>query len=70
LAISPALHVIIEPHPDVLEHMQANGWMDKSNVKVLKGKWQDLLEDPVIANANGFDVVYTDTFSEEYSGQS
>jgi protein arginine N-methyltransferase 2 len=50
--------------------MQANGWMDKSNVKVLKGKWQDLLEDPVIANANGFDVVYTDTFSEEYSGQS
>jgi hypothetical protein len=42
--------------------------MDKPNVHILAGKWQDMLEDPLIV-AGGFDVIYTDTFSEEYPGK-
>jgi|SRR5712671_7118703 len=68
LPVPPSAHVIIEPHPDVLRHMRERGWYDKKGVTVLEGKWQDFagtktLEDMV------FDVVYTDTFSEEYEGE-
>jgi protein arginine N-methyltransferase 2 len=47
--------------------MRERGWYDRKGVVVLEGKWQDfvgtnLLEDMV------FDMVYTDTFSEEYEG--
>jgi type IV protein arginine methyltransferase len=67
LSTPPALHVIIEAHPDVLEHMKAFGWMERPNVVVLNGKWQDMLENPTIV-AGDFDVVYSDTFSEDYQG--
>ncbi|KAN0128745.1 S-adenosyl-L-methionine-dependent methyltransferase [Lactarius tabidus] len=65
LPVPPSRHVIIEPHPDVLKYMRERGWYDRKGVVVLEGKWQDfvgtnLLEDMV------FDMVYTDTFSEEY----
>ncbi|KAI0300992.1 S-adenosyl-L-methionine-dependent methyltransferase [Multifurca ochricompacta] len=65
LPVPPSTHVIIEPHPDVLKYMREQGWYDKKGVVILEGKWQDIvgtqkLEDMV------FDVVYTDTFSEEY----
>jgi protein arginine N-methyltransferase 2 len=69
LPTPPAEHVIVEAHPDVLAHMEAAGWMDKPGVTVLRGKWQDVLENPLLA-AGEFDVVYTDTFSEDYAGQA
>lgn len=62
----PALHVIIEPHTDVLEFMRSNGWFDKSNVKILEGKWQDFASSEELLAVGGFDVIYTDTFSEDY----
>lgn len=68
LATYPAQHVIIEPHPDVLQHMKDSGWYEKPGVKILEGKWQDLIDTSEhILGAGGFDVIYFDTFSEDYS---
>ncbi|KAH9839535.1 S-adenosyl-L-methionine-dependent methyltransferase [Rhodofomes roseus] len=66
LSTPPSLHVIIEPHPGVLAHMRDLGWYDKPNVKILEGKWQDFVESEELLGIGGFDVVYTDTFSEDY----
>jgi len=66
LSTPPALHVIIEAHPDVREYMRSQGWYSKPNVKILEGKWQDYVDSSGILGAGGFDVIYTDTFSEEY----
>ncbi|CAE7140544.1 unnamed protein product [Rhizoctonia solani] len=67
----PSRHVIIEPHPDVLAHMRSSGWFDKPGVEVFQGKWQDFVTaekiGELIGEQGGFDVVYTDTFSEGYS---
>ncbi|KAG7904277.1 hypothetical protein KL935_000416 [Ogataea polymorpha] len=62
----PAKHYICEAHPDVLDKMQRDGWMDKNNVVVLKGKWQDTLP-PLLNEGVFFDGIYFDTFSEQYS---
>lgn len=59
--------MIIEPHPDVLAHMRESGWYDKPGVTILEGKWQDFMESEVLMS-EGFDVIYTDTFSEQYAG--
>ncbi|KAH9930378.1 hypothetical protein B0H21DRAFT_761556 [Amylocystis lapponica] len=66
LPTPPSLHVIIEAHPDVLRHMRNLGWYDKKEVKILEGKWQDFIESEELLSVGGFDVVYTDTFSEDY----
>jgi len=68
LPIPPALHVIIEAHPDVREFMRSQGWYSRLNVKILEGKWQDYIDSPELLDVGGFDVIYTDTFSEEYKG--
>ena len=65
----PALHVIIEPHPDVQRHMRSQGWYEKPGVKILEGKWQDFVDSDERLAVGGFDVIYTDTFSEDYSGE-
>ncbi|EJD02699.1 uncharacterized protein FOMMEDRAFT_133950 [Fomitiporia mediterranea MF3/22] len=62
----PKQHFIIEAHPDVLQHMRELGWYNKPGVTILEGKWQDLIESEEIMGVGGFDVVYTDTFSENY----
>ncbi|KAG8807573.1 Arginine N-methyltransferase 2, partial [Serendipita sp. 399] len=62
----PALHVIIEPHPDVLAYMKTKGWYTKPNVKILEGKWQDFVDSDEILAVGGFDAIYTDVFSESY----
>jgi len=59
-------HVIIEPHPDVLRHMRENGWFSRPGVTVLQGKWQDYVESEQLLGFGGFDIIYTDTFSEDY----
>jgi len=66
LANRPAQHVIIEPHPDVLQHMKEYGWHTVPGVKILEGKWQDLIASEHILGVGGFDVIYFDTFSEDY----
>lgn len=60
--------MIIEPHPDVLQHMRHQGWYEKEGVKILEGKWQDFVNSDELLNIGGFDVIYTDTFSEDYAG--
>lgn len=47
--------------------MRAHGWYEKPGVKILEGKWQDVIESEDVLNVGGFDVVYTDTFSEDYA---
>ena len=64
----PSQHVIIEAHPDVLKFMQANGWYEKEGVVIVEGKWQDVIKTDEALLAGGFDIVYTDTFSESYQG--
>ncbi|EGN99888.1 hypothetical protein SERLA73DRAFT_106759 [Serpula lacrymans var. lacrymans S7.3] len=66
VAHPPSHHVIIEPHPDVLQHMRDNGWYNKTGVKILEGRWQDFIESEELLGFGGFDVIYTDTFSENY----
>ncbi|KAL0072432.1 Arginine N-methyltransferase 2 [Marasmius tenuissimus] len=61
----PMLHCIVEPHPDVLRRMKEQGWYDRPGVKIIEGKWQDAIEE--LNSFGGFDVVYTDTFSEDYN---
>lgn len=63
----PTQHVIIEAHPDVLQHMLDTGWYDIPGIKILEGKWQDFLDSDDLLSSGGFDVIYTDTFSEDYS---
>lgn len=36
-------HTIIEAHPDVLKRMENDGWMEKPNVTVIRGRWQDVI---------------------------
>lgn len=39
----PASHTIIEAHPEVYQRMLETGWGDKPNVRILFGRWQDVL---------------------------
>ncbi|KAJ7462362.1 arginine methyl transferase [Mycena galericulata] len=65
-SLSPTLHVIVEAHPDVLKYMKEHGWYNKPGVKILEGKWQDLISADGLIPDGGFDLVYTDPFSEDY----
>ncbi|KAI5777634.1 S-adenosyl-L-methionine-dependent methyltransferase [Geopyxis carbonaria] len=64
---SPARHVIVEPHPDVLARMRTDGWFDKPGVTVLEGRWQDALPQLLANGDEMFDAIYFDTFAEPYS---
>jgi len=44
-AMSPKSHTIIEAHPDVYEHMIQTGWGEKENVRIVFGRWQDVIDD-------------------------
>ena len=68
LPTPPSLHIIIEPHPDILQHMRKLSWHTKAGVKILEGKWQDFIDSEELLAVGGFDVIYTDTFSEDYKG--
>ncbi|KAG5370396.1 Protein arginine N-methyltransferase 2 [Yarrowia sp. C11] len=62
----PSKHYICEAHPDVLEKMEKDGWMEKPGVTVLVGRWQDTLPE-LLSQGVYFDGMYYDTFSENYS---
>jgi hypothetical protein len=65
-------------HPEVLAKMRADGWMDKPNVRVVEGRWQDAVArgdlsvdaaataDGRPAFRQGFDAVFFDTYGEFY----
>lgn len=61
----PASHHIVEAHPEVLNEMQATGWMDKPGVVVHKGRWQDVLP-ALMAQGTMFQAIFFDTFAESY----
>jgi protein arginine N-methyltransferase 2 len=53
---SPASHTIIEAHPDVYAHMVAQGWDKKPGVRILFGRWQD-----VLPRLETYDGIFFDT---------
>ncbi len=40
---APRSHTIIEAHPDVYQHMLSQGWDKKPGVRVVFGRWQDVI---------------------------
>lgn len=50
--------------------MRQLGWYEKPGVKILEGKWQEFIESEELIATGGFDVIYTDTFSEDYQGKA
>lgn len=40
---SPVSHTIIEAHPEVYARMLQTGWGEKENVKIVFGRWQDVI---------------------------
>ncbi|KAK6160628.1 hypothetical protein DH2020_004009 [Rehmannia glutinosa] len=40
---TPVSHTIVEAHPEVYARMIQTGWGDKENVKIIFGRWQDVL---------------------------
>ncbi|KAG1050380.1 hypothetical protein G6F43_007345 [Rhizopus delemar] len=58
----PKNHYIIEAHPDVYAHMLKLGWDKKPGVKILFGRWQDMIHKLDIA----FDGIFFDTYGEFY----
>lgn len=42
--LSPSEHTIIEAHPDVYKKMIQDGWDKKPGVKIIFGRWQDVMD--------------------------
>ncbi|KAJ3205294.1 hypothetical protein HDU67_008928 [Dinochytrium kinnereticum] len=57
----PRTHTIIEAHPDVYAKMIAEGWDKKPGVRILFGRWQDVLD-----QLETYDGIFFDTFGEFY----
>eukprot|EP01127_Copromyxa_protea_P005444 TRINITY_DN15373_c0_g1_i1.p1 TRINITY_DN15373_c0_g1~~TRINITY_DN15373_c0_g1_i1.p1 ORF type:complete len:361 (+),score=73.89 TRINITY_DN15373_c0_g1_i1:50-1132(+) len=57
----PRSHTIIEAHPDVYKHMIELGWDKKPGVKIVFGRWQDVIHD-----LGFFDGIFFDTYGEFY----
>ncbi|KAI5563780.1 hypothetical protein POPTR_014G019000v4 [Populus trichocarpa] len=58
---NPAMHTIVEAHPEVYERMIRNGWGEKDNVKIVFGRWQD-----VLSQLGTYDGIFFDTYGEYY----
>ncbi|XP_078442760.1 ankyrin repeat family protein [Wolffia australiana] len=61
---SPSSHTIVEAHPDVYKRMIESGWGEKENVKILFGRWQD-----VLPQLESYDGIFFDTYGEYYEDQ-
>lgn len=60
---NPALHIIIEAHPDVYKKMLQDKWDQKPNVKIFHGRWQDVM--PQLAKEKvELDAIFYDTYGE------
>ncbi|KAG2483914.1 hypothetical protein HYH03_017235 [Edaphochlamys debaryana] len=60
----PERHTIIEAHPDVVEHMLRQGWGERPGVRILRGRWQDVL--PELLAEAPYDGIFFDTYGEYY----
>lgn len=58
---NPVSHTIVEAHPEVYNRMLRNGWGEKENVKILFGRWQD-----VLPQLESYDGIFFDTYGEYY----
>ncbi|KAK7352468.1 hypothetical protein VNO80_17890 [Phaseolus coccineus] len=58
---APASHTIIEAHPEVYQRMLRSGWGQKENVKIVFGRWQD-----VLSQLETYDGIFFDTYGEYY----
>ncbi|XP_030454352.1 protein arginine N-methyltransferase 2 [Syzygium oleosum] len=58
---APATHTIVEAHPDVFKRMLDTGWGDKDNVRIIFGRWQD-----VLCQLGSYDGIFFDTYGEYY----
>ncbi|GIL85389.1 hypothetical protein Vretifemale_13936 [Volvox reticuliferus] len=61
---NPVRHTIVEAHPDVYEHMVRQGWAERPGVRILKGRWQDVL--PELLAEAPYDGIFFDTYGEYY----
>lgn len=57
----PSSHTIVEAHPDVYARMVQEGWPEKPGVKVVRGRWQDVLPE-----LGQYDGIFFDTYGEYY----
>ncbi|KAD5507891.1 hypothetical protein R6Q59_031401 [Mikania micrantha] len=57
----PVTHTIVEAHPAVYDRMCASGWTQKDNLKVVFGRWQD-----VLPQLEAYDGIFFDTYGEYY----
>uniref|UniRef100_A0A6B2L9F0 Protein arginine N-methyltransferase 2 n=1 Tax=Arcella intermedia TaxID=1963864 RepID=A0A6B2L9F0_9EUKA len=57
----PGTHTIVEAHPDVYAYMLKEGWDKKPGVRIVFGRWQDVLEE-----LGQYDGIFFDTFGEFY----
>ncbi|PSS19717.1 Protein arginine N-methyltransferase [Actinidia chinensis var. chinensis] len=58
---APVTHTIIEAHPEVYDRMLRSGWGEKENVKIIFGRWQD-----VLSKLESYDGIFFDTYGEYY----
>mmetsp|Transcript_20248 Transcript_20248/g.56139 ORF Transcript_20248/g.56139 Transcript_20248/m.56139 type:complete len:342 (-) Transcript_20248:150-1175(-) len=54
-------HTIIEAHPDVYARMLKDGWDKRKGVRILFGRWQDML-----GELKQYDGIFFDTYGEHY----
>ncbi|XP_042509578.1 protein arginine N-methyltransferase 2 [Macadamia integrifolia] len=58
---APVTHTIVEAHPEVYDRMLCTGWGEKDNVKIIFGRWQDIL-----SQLESYDGIFFDTYGEYY----
>jgi protein arginine N-methyltransferase 2 len=58
---APLTHTIVEAHPEVYDRMLRSGWGEKKNVKIILGRWQD-----VLPQLESYDGIFFDTYGEYY----
>ncbi|CAI6002485.1 unnamed protein product [Closterium sp. NIES-64] len=54
-------HTIVEAHPDVIARMKGEGWHEREGVRVVEGRWQD-----VLPQLGQYDGIFFDTYGEYY----
>lgn len=58
---APRSHTIVEAHPDVYARMVQEGWAAKPGVRLVYGRWQD-----VLPQLGQYDGIFWDTYGEYY----
>jgi len=60
---SPAEHTIVEAHPHVLARLQKDHWEELPGVRILAGRWQDLVD---AIQEKEYDAIYYDPYGDYY----